>query len=363
MKIVLSGGGTGGHIYPALALRNEILKKYPHAEFLYIGTEKGLENQIVTALNIPFEAIKVQGIRRSLSIENLKTAWYVLTSVGHAKKLLKQFNPDVVIGTGGYVCGPVLYAATKLKIPTIIHEQNSVAGVTNKLLSRYVTKIATCFETVNRDFEKFADKIVLTGNPRGQELVANQFNPNILNQFGLDSTKPAVLIFGGSRGAANLNQHVVEHLEQYRQMQAQFLFVTGKAHYDKVVSEIGEIPNNFKILPYLNEMMDVLNVVDLVVCRSGATTLSELTALGVASVLIPSPFVTNNHQEKNARALVDQNAAEIVLETELKTEKLYHIIYDLIQDKSKRDNMAMRAKKLGIIDASDRLIQLIEEII
>lgn len=362
MKIVLTGGGTGGHIYPALALREYLLTKYPNAEFLYIGTEKGLENTIVPNANIPFKTVKIQGIRRSLSLENLKTLWYAISSVSSAKKILKQFKPDVVIGTGGYVCFPVVYAAAKLGIPTIIHEQNSVAGVTSKVLARVVTKICICFDAVRTDFAKYAHKIVLTGNPRGQEIVSTSSNPQTLTDLGLDAQKKTVLFFGGSRGAQNLNQHMIDYYELYAQMNAQVIFVTGNAHYSNVIQHVKETAQ-FKVVPYLNNMSNVLNVVDLVVCRSGATTLAELTALGVPSVLIPSPYVTNNHQEKNARSLVDKQAAEIVLEKELSSEKLYHYVYDLMNDASQLEKMAHAAKKMGITDASVRLTQVIEEIL
>lgn len=362
MKIVLSGGGTGGHIYPALALRDHILSVYPDAEFLYIGSEKGLEKEIVKRQNIAFESIQIQGIRRSLSLSNLKTVWLAATSIGKCKKILKEFKPDVVVGTGGYVCGPVLYAASKLSVPTIIHEQNSVAGVTNKILAKYVTKICTCFETVASDFIKYHQKIVLTGNPRGQELVGKLVDAKALEKIGLSTTKKTVLFFGGSRGAANLNKHMIDYYHLYVQMNVQIIFVTGQSHYDHVVSQIQDT-NQFKILPYLNNMIDILNKVDLVVCRSGATTLAELTAVGMPSILIPSPYVTNNHQEKNARSLVDKQAAQMVLEDELSSEKLYHYVYDLVNDSEQLEKMAKHAKKIGITNASTRLLEVIEEVI
>lgn len=361
MKIVLSGGGTGGHIYPALALREYILSVYPDAQFLYIGSEKGLEKEIVTQQNIPFKSIQVQGIRRSLSLDNLKTAWLAVTSISKCKKILKEFQPDVVIGTGGYVCGPVLYAASKLSIPTIIHEQNSVAGVTNKILAKYVTKICTCFETVSDDFSKYKEKVVLTGNPRGQELVGKTIDFQALAQIGLSTHKKTVLFFGGSRGAANLNKHMIDYHHLYAQMNVQVIFVTGQAHYESVASQISNT-QLFKVVPYLNNMIDILNAVDLVVCRSGATTLAELTAIGMPSILIPSPYVTNNHQEKNARSLVDKQAAQMVLENELPSEKLYHYVYDLVNDSEQLDKMAKQAKKMGITDASTRLLEVIKDI-
>lgn len=360
MKIVLSGGGTGGHIYPALALREYILTQYPEAEFLYIGSEKGLEKNIVTQRGIRFESVEVQGFKRSLSLENIKTIWKAVTSIHKSKKILKQFQPDVVIGTGGYVCGPVLYAGAKLGIRTMIHEQNSVAGVTNKILARYVDTICTCFEAVHEDFKQYADKIVLTGNPRGQELIEASENPTVLEQFGLKAGIPTVLIFGGSRGAANLNEAFVRLYPMFQEATYQILMVTGQVHYESIKERIGETSEHIKIVPYVDQMIDVLKQVDLVVCRSGATTLAELTALGIASVLIPSPYVTNNHQEKNAQTLVQQNAAKMILESELNTQALYDVVHSVMSDATSRELMGQQAKQLGITDASKRLFDLIK---
>ncbi|MBF0780159.1 MULTISPECIES: undecaprenyldiphospho-muramoylpentapeptide beta-N-acetylglucosaminyltransferase [unclassified Granulicatella] len=359
MKIVLSGGGTGGHIYPALALRQYILRYYPNAEFLYIGTEKGLENTVVNKEKIPFEAIKIQGLKRSLSLENIKTAWYMLTSVRHAKKILKKFQPDIVIGTGGYVCSPVLYAASKLSIPTIIHEQNSVVGVTNKFLAKYVNNIAICFEDTVKELEKYQEKLVLTGNPRAQEVAEWTPKANSLEKYGLSSQKDTVLIFGGSRGALHLNQDFIQSYQDYAHQHYQVLMVTGQMHYEEVVSKISSKQEHIAIVPYLDDMMDILCSVNLVVCRSGATTLAELTALGLPSILIPSPYVTNNHQEKNARTLVDKQAAYMVKEEELKTGKLFALTTELMLNSDKRIAMGKHAKRLGITDASQRLFALI----
>lgn len=360
MKIVLSGGGTGGHIYPALALREELLKKYPDAEFLYIGTEKGLERKIVAEYAVPFKSIKIQGLKRSLSLENFKTVWYMLSSIVNCKKILREFNPDVVIGTGGYVCAPVLYAASKLGIKTIMHEQNSVAGITNKFLAKYVTKICICFKEVASDFSKYQDKIVLTGNPRGQEIITHPVNQQVVEKYHLDKSKPLLLFFGGSRGAMNMNKHFVKFYKQYAKLHANIIYVTGQVHYDTVVSQIINNYDHIKIVPYLNDMIDVLSHVDLLVCRSGATTLSEITSLGIASVLIPSPYVTNNHQEKNARTLVDAEAAEMVLEHELVDDKLLVLVNTLINHDEQLQLMREKSKGLGITDASHRMISVIE---
>ena len=365
MRVVVSGGGTGGHIYPALAFMR-YLEKQENVEYLYIGTKRGLESKIVPQAGYAFESIKIEGLKRSLSLENLKTAYYMVTSVIKARKILKEFKPDVVIGTGGYVCAPVLFAASLLKIPTIIHEQNSVAGVTNKFLAKWVNKIAICFDDVKKDFASYSDKVVLTGNPRGQEVVEIKKNPEYLASIGVQTDLPIVVIFGGSRGSERMNEVFVEALEGFADKNYHVIMVTGEVHYDKINNQItksGKSLPNVSVFPYIKDMPQLFQNVDLVVCRSGATTLTELTALGLASVLIPSPYVTNNHQEANARSLVDQGAASMILEKELNAQTMLASIDEILLDSQKKEAMASSAKTMGITDASVRLTSMIHEII
>ena len=364
MRVVVSGGGTGGHIYPALAFMR-YLEKQEDVEYLYIGTKRGLESKIVPQAGYDFESIKIEGLKRSLSLENLKTAFYMVTSVIKARKILKEFKPDVVIGTGGYVCAPVLFAASLLKIPTIIHEQNSVAGVTNKFLAKWVNKIAICFEDVKKDFASYSDKVVLTGNPRGEEVVEIKKNPEYLSSIGVNTDLPIVVIFGGSRGSERMNEVFVEALEGFANKNYHVIMVTGEVHYDKINNQITKLEKslpNVSVFPYIKDMPQLFQNVDLVVCRSGATTLTELTALGLASILIPSPYVTNNHQEANARSLVDQGAASMILEKELNAQTMLAEIDDILLDSHKKEAMAASAKKMGITDASSRLTSMIHEI-
>lgn len=365
MRVVVSGGGTGGHIYPALAFMR-YLEKQEEVEYLYIGTKRGLESKIVPQAGYAFESIKIEGLKRSLSLENLKTAYYMVTSVIKARKILKEFKPDVVIGTGGYVCAPVLFAASLLKIPTIIHEQNSVAGVTNKFLAKWVNKIAICFEDVKKDFASYSDKVVLTGNPRGQEVVEIKKNPEYLASIGVQTDLPIVVIFGGSRGSERMNEVFVEALEGFADKNYHVIMVTGEVHYDKINNQITNSEkslSNVSVFPYIKDMPQLFQNVDLVVCRSGATTLTELTALGLASILIPSPYVTNNHQEANARSLVDQGAASIILEKELNAQTMLDEIDEILMDSKNKEAMAASAKKMGITDASVRLTSMIHEMI
>ncbi len=362
LKIVVSGGGTGGHIYPALALIKEIKKLNPSAEFLYIGTEKGLESGIVTREGIPFKTIHITGFKRKLSFENIKTITRFLKGVSDSKKLIKDFKPDVVIGTGGYVCGPVVYAASKLHIPTIIHEQNSIPGLTNKFLSRYVDKVAICFEEAMGFFPK--EKIILTGNPRASEVIGKDGQAG-RKSVGLNSSQKSVLLVGGSRGAKPLNDAFLNALSEVKEKDYQFLYVTGEVHYENVLNQVKAVgnPDNVIIKPFLHNMPEVLSGVDLVVARAGATTLAELTALGLPSILVPSPYVTNNHQEKNARSLSDKGAAILRLEKDLTGPQLIKDIDSILLNQIKLEEMKKISAQIGIPDAARRLYNVMTDLI
>ncbi|MEH7382431.1 undecaprenyldiphospho-muramoylpentapeptide beta-N-acetylglucosaminyltransferase [Bacillus sp. JJ1533] len=362
MKIIVSGGGTGGHIYPALALINEIKKLNPTAEFLYIGTEKGLESGIVTREGIPFKTIDITGFKRKLSFDNIKTIARFLKGVSDSKKLIKEFKPDVVIGTGGYVCGPVVYAASKLHISTIIHEQNSIPGLTNKFLSRYVDKVAICFEEARGFFPN--EKVILTGNPRASEVIGKDGRAG-RQSVGLNSSQRSVLLVGGSRGAKPLNDAFLNALSEVKTKEYQFLYVTGEVHYEHVLNEVKAVgnPDNVIIKPFIHNMPEVLAGVDLVVARAGATTLAELTALGLPSILVPSPYVTKNHQEKNARSLSDKGAAILRLEKELTGPQLIKDIDSILLNQKKLEEMKKASSQIGIPDAAKRLYNVMQDLI
>jgi UDP-N-acetylglucosamine--N-acetylmuramyl-(pentapeptide) pyrophosphoryl-undecaprenol N-acetylglucosamine transferase len=362
LRILISGGGTGGHIYPALALVKEIKKLNSSAEFLYIGTENGLESGIVKRENIPFKTIHITGFKRKLSFDNVKTISRFFKGVSDSKKYIKEFKPDVVIGTGGYVCGPVVYAASRLHIPTIIHEQNSVPGLTNKFLSRYVDKIAVCFEEAKQYFPD--KKVVMTGNPRASEVLKKDGMKG-RTSVGLNSFQKSVLLVGGSRGARPINDAFLDALELVKNKNYQFLYITGEVHYDAVLNKVKDVgnPDNVVIKPFIHNMPEVLSGVDLVVARAGATTLAELTALGLPSILIPSPYVTNNHQEKNARSLSDKGAAILRLEKELNGKQLVQDIDSILLDEKRLEEMKKASIKIGIPDAANRLYKLMNELV
>lgn len=363
MKILITGGGTGGHIYPALAFVNYVKEQDPKTEFLYVGTENGLENRIVPEYDIPFETIRIQGFKRSLSPQNFRTVYLFITSIRKARKLINEFKPDIVIGTGGYVSGAVVYAAHQLKIPTIIHEQNSIPGMTNKFLSRYVNKIAICFPDVASFFPQ--DKVVLTGNPRGQE-VASVGRSDILAEYGLDPEKSTVVLFGGSRGALKINQAFIEAFPLLGEKSYQVLYASGERYYKELQESLKLSENkltNISIQPYIDKMVEVMANTDLMVGRAGATSIAEFTALGLPAILIPSPYVTNDHQTKNAQSLVTAGAVEMIPDAELTGERLVAAIDGILLNTEKRQQMAAASRHEGIPDASKRLYDVVKELV
>jgi UDP-N-acetylglucosamine--N-acetylmuramyl-(pentapeptide) pyrophosphoryl-undecaprenol N-acetylglucosamine transferase len=360
MRLMVSGGGTGGHIYPALALIKQVKQNEPNSQVLYVGTNKGLESKIVPDSGIDFKTIEIQGFKRSLSLENFKTIGLFLSSVVKARKMIKEFKPDVVLGTGGYVSGAVVFAASMMGIPTVIHEQNSVVGVTNKFLSKFVKKIAISFDAAATQFP--AKKVVLTGNPRATEVA--QITPSGLSQFGLSDEIPTVLIFGGSRGAEKINQVTMDTLGDLFERPYQTLFVTGRVHFDRLTKgmDLSKYQGKVAILPYIANMPEILANIEVIVGRAGATSLAEITSLGIPSILIPSPYVTNDHQTKNAMSLVERDAAEIIKESELTSEVLINKLDTLMLDHDFRNSMAANAKKIGQPQAAEKLYDVLKSV-
>lgn len=362
MRIILTGGGTGGHIYPALAFINYIKTVEPDSEILYVGTKKGLENKIVPQAGIPFKTVDVQGFRRSLSLQNFKTITKFLSSTSESKKIIKDFKPDVVVGTGGYVAGPVLYAAEKLHIPTLIHEQNSIPGITNKFLSKRVSKIAVAFEAAKPFFP--ADKTIFTGNPRAQEVADLQPTDVLETEYHLKNDKKTIVIFGGSRGAQTINEAVKAALPSFKDKAYQVVYASGQIYYDEdqAIFDQYKEAENIAIRPYISNMLEVLASSDLILCRAGATTIAEVTALGLPTIFVPSPNVTADHQTKNAQALVDIGAAKMIRDAELSAENMLSTIDDIFADETNYQKMAENSRKAGVPDASKRLYDLVKEI-
>ena len=362
MRILVTGGGTGGHIYPALAFIRYVQKIQPDSEFLYVGTHRGLENKIVPETGISFKTIKIQGFKRKLSLDNIKTVQLFVESIKRSKEILREFKPDVVIGTGGYVSGAVVYAAARMKIPTIVHEQNSVPGITNKILSRFADRVGISFPDAAQYFPE--NKTVLVGNPRAQEVVTSG-KSEVLEQYGLLPDIPTVLIFGGSQGALKINQAVIQALPKFSQKEYQVLYASGDRYYNEIAEkfDIEKINHNLSLQPYIKNMTDVMANVDLLIGRAGATSIAELTALGLPAILIPSPYVTNDHQTKNAQSLVNAGAVKMITDADLTGEKLVEAVDEIMGDPEKKAMMAKASRQEGIPDAAERLWSLVNEIV
>ena len=365
MRVLLTGGGTAGHINPAIAIANYIKEKEPCSEFLFVGTERGLEKTLVPKCGYDIKFIDVMGLRRSLSVENIKVFINYVKSTGVAKRIIKNFKPDVVIGTGGYVCAPVVKAAASLKIPTLIHEQNVFPGLAIKMLAGKADITAISFEET-RDMMK-AKKIVLTGNPLRPDLFAVHDIDLVRAQYGFDE-KPIVLMFGGSLGAEKMNEALVQMIEENRIRDFNLIASTGERHYESISESIKKTTDltkvkNIKVVPYIYNMEEIFFAADVVVGRAGAITVSEITALGKAAVLIPSPYVAHNHQEYNARYLEKNGAAKVVLENEVSGKRISEEISSILKNKETLAKMQSDSKKIGIADACETIYNYVKEMI
>ena len=364
MNIIVSGGGTGGHIYPALTLIDAIKRKRGDAEFLYVGTQKGLESDIVPKAGINFTALNLEGgFERHFTLANISRAANAIMSIKRASDIVRDFKPDAVVGTGGYVCGPILLAASLMKVPTLIQEQNAVAGVTNKILSKFVDRIAVGTRDALKNFPP--DKTTYTGNPiRAQVLAAKKSDG--LKQYGFTDDKPIVLISGGSRGARSINDAMIGVLTTTAQKNsAQFLHVTGKGEFDSVTRKLREaglnvddMPN-VRVVPYLYDMPTAMAMADLAIFRAGATGLAELTARGVPAILVPYPFAAENHQEFNARSLVEAGAARMILNRDLTAQILSATLDELLSAPDELKRMAQASLSLGKPNAADEIADMI----
>lgn len=364
-RIIISGGGTGGHIYPAITIYKEIAAM-TDAEFLYIGTEHGLEATIVPKEGIPFKTLPVQGLDRNLSWRALVTLGKTMGSLIKANKIISDFKPDIVIGTGGYVCGPILLAAALRKVPTLIQEQNTIAGVTNKILSRFVDVVAVGFEEAKGAFKK-AKRVEYTGNPVRPEVLVDSREEG-RDFFNLKDDEFTVLIAGGSRGARSINTAMIEVHKHFKDVKGiKLIHVTGTNEYESVLKELGassgdSYSESSLIMPYLHEMPKALAAADLAVFRAGAVGLAELTVRGIPSLLIPYPYAAEDHQTYNARALVSAGAARMIVDKMLRGKDLISEIDYYKQNPGELVRMAKAAKSLGKPQAAHHIAELALEI-
>ena len=357
MRVVVSAGGTGGHIYPAIAIINKIKEEEPDSEFLYIGTSDRMEKDLIPELGIKYEEIKVSGLKRKLTPQNVKVIYQFLRARLKCKKIIKEFNPDVVIGAGGYVTGPVIWAAKKLGKRTFIHEQNSVVGLSNKYLTAYADKIGVSFPSTLSAFPK--DKAVLTGNPCSEK--ALKMKKANKEKYGLSKNKKLVLIVMGSLGSRTVNDKIVSFLDAFKGKDYEVMFVTGNSYYEQVKDL--KVPENVKLVPFIYEMPSLMKATDLMVTRAGASTMSEILVLNVPAIFIPSPYVTNNHQYKNAMDLVKEDAALILEEKDLTEENLINLIDSTLADKKKYTTIKNNLQELGISDSAERIYEVLKGMI
>ena len=357
MKVVISAGGTGGHIYPALAIINKIKEMEPNSEFLYIGTHNRIEKDIVPKQGIPFKSIEIYGFNRKNLFKNFKTIKCLLKAQKECKKIIKDFNPDIVIGFGGYVTYPVIKSAKQLGIKTFIHEQNSVAGKANLTLSKYVDLIGVSFKSSIKEFPK--DKTVFTGNPCGEGALKKE--PMEKTEFGIPKNKKLVLFVMGSLGSFKVNEILKDTMKLFDNKEYYVLYVTGKNYFEEI-NKI-KFSKNVKVVPYIEDMPRILKNTDLIVTRAGASTLSEIIALDLPSILVPSPYVPNNHQYKNALDLVNNNACILIEEKDLKGEKIVKCIDEIINDEYKLNIMKNNLKSLKVDNSAEIIYKKIRKLI
>ena len=356
MRVIISAGGTGGHIYPALAIINKIKEKEPDSEFLYIGTHNRMEKDIVPAKGIPFKSIEMYGFSKKI-FRNIKTVKCLFKAFKECKKMIKEFNPDIVIGVGGYVTVPVVVSAKKLGFKTFLHEQNSLPGKSNKFLSKYCDLVGVSFES---SLDKFpSGKAIVTGNPCSEDALKA---PVLLKStLGLSATKKLVLIVMGSLGAGKVSKYLESELQRFEGKDYEVLFVTGKGSYDEVMKH--SYPKNVKIISFYEGLTSVMKKTDVMVSRAGASTLSELIALEVPSILIPSPYVANNHQYLNALDLVKQNAALMVEEKDLEDEALFKKVDELINNEEEIKNIKSNLRKMQVKDSATVIYDNLKRIV
>lgn len=359
MRVLFAGGGTGGHINPAISIANYAKSKDKDFKALFVGTKQGLETKLVPKAGYDIEYIEIQGFDRKNLLRNFTTVKKLISSRRKCRKIIREFKPDCIVCTGGYVSGPVAMASKAMKVPSLIHEQNVYPGMTVKGSANYVTYLALSFEeTINHMQHK--EKCVVTGNPIRSEILEADY---MYSRKKLGIEKPFVLIFGGSLGADRINDTVIGMLDKIvKDNKIELLFGTGDRNYEKIMNKIAEkgiaLSDNVKIVPYIDNMAECMAAAEVVVSRAGAITVSEIAALGKPSILIPSPNVVRNHQEQNAREFENKNAAALIVEKDLTSDVLYDKIMSMVSDKKQLREMSENLKSLARTDALERIYEL-----
>ncbi len=362
LKVIVSGGGTGGHIFPAVSIANELKERLPETEILFVGALGKMEMERVPAAGYRIVGLPVMGFPRKPSFKMLTFFWKLFQSMRLANKVISDFQPDVAIGVGGFASGPILKAAVRKGVPSVLQEQNSYAGVTNKLLAAKVEKICVAYPNMERYFP--TEKIVLTGNPIRKNLIDAVVNKQeAFDHFSLNSKKPVVLIVGGSLGARTLNESVMANLELIRKTDAQVIWQTGSYYYREMLSRLGtNCPDNLFPMEFVSRMDLAYTVADVVISRAGAGTISELCLLGKPAVLVPSPNVAEDHQTKNAMALVDNQAALLIKDGDSK-DNLLKETFNLLFDKPRLELLSENIRKLGRPNAAKDIVDVILNVV
>lgn len=358
MKVIMTGGGTGGHIYPAIAIADEIKSRHPDAEIIFVGTERGMEKDIVPKAGYPIKFITVSGLNRKNPIKLIKTLKDLNHGLHEAKQIIKEFKPDLVIGTGGYVCGPVMKTAAGMGIKTYIHEQNAFPGLTNKLLSRGAERVFVAFDDAKKYF-KTKKEPVTVGNPV-RHAFTEVDRQAARESLGVKEDEFMVLSFGGSLGAQRINDEMTVAAERLRERAGlRIFFVTGKRYYSSIMENADKTNARVTYLQYIDDMPKYLNACDLAITRSGALTVSEITACGRASVMIPSPYVTNNHQYYNAKVVADRGGAILIEEKDLTNGEVADEIEQLMNDRQILEKMEKASAALGTVTSAGKICDII----
>ena len=361
MRAIIAAAGTGGHINPGIAIANKIKEKEKNSEIIFIGTNRGLENDLVPRAGYGLKTINAHGLERKLSLQNFKNLFATYKSIDEAKKIMQSFKPDVLIGTGGYICVPTVMAAKKLGIPVVLHESNAFPGIAVKLFKKKANKILVGFKEAKERLDN-RENIVVTGNPiklKKQNYTEAQ-KVKIKQELGLKLDMPVVLVFGGSQGAQSINRSFIEIIVNKKNKNYQIMWAAGPEQYEKIKNKLNEINidiekiENAKIVPYIYNMEEVMNVADLVVCRSGAMTITEISVVGKPAIFIPFPFATENHQEYNARVLEKVGAAKIILDKDLNSEILGNTISKMVKNKDELKQMGENANKVAMQSCNAR---------
>jgi len=354
-KVIISGGGTGGHIFPAIAIANALKKREPDTEILFVGAMGKMEMEKVPAAGYPIEGLWISGLQRKLTLKNLSFPFKVLSSLRKAKKIIGNFKPDVVIGVGGYASGPTLRVATKKKIPAIIQEQNSFPGITNKLLAKNVSRICVAYDGMEKFFP--ASKIVITGNPVRQDVIDIEGkSDDAYKFFQLNKGKKTILVVGGSQGALSINKAIHKYLNLIIENKVQLIWQTGNYYFETAKEAAqGLDKKGIRTIQFIDRMDYAYAVADVIISRAGAIAISEICAVGKPAIFVPLPTAAEDHQKKNALALVEKKAALLIENNEV-SNKLGKAVMDLINNEEKQSKLSTNLKKLAITNADERIV-------